>query len=215
MKKVLLVVGLAFAVMTASAQLYVGGALGFALDGSPKDKDGKKWGSSNSTFGIIPEVGYSLNDKIDVGIALGLVLNKETGWANDDKTGSTKATGFGVEPYVRYSFCEFGKFSLLGKAAFGFGSLSFNEFDKDDKEIPNSKSGATAIRFAITPVVLYSLSDNVCLFTNLNFAGLNFTSVSTKVNGDKTGSKSDFGIGINTNSAFTTGALEVGFVYSF
>jgi len=215
MKKVLLVIGLAFAVMTASAQLYVGGALGFALDGADKDKDGKKNGISNSIFGILPEVGYSLNEKIDVGITLGLVLNNGTSWENDKKQFSTKSTGFGAEPYIRYSFVEFGKFALLGKAAFGFGVSSSNLFDQDDKKVDHTQSGETNISFAVSPVVVYNLSDNICLFTNLNFAGLDFTSTIYKADGEKTGSKSDFGIGIDTNNAFTTGAVEVGFVFKF
>ena len=217
MKKILLVLGLVFATMTASAQWYAGGALGFELDGAWKDKDGNKNGDSFSQFGILPEVGYAVSDKFDVGIALEFTLGTHTEWANDKKTESLKTTMFGVSPYVRYTFCEFGKFSLLGKAAFnlGFGTGKPSSFDADGKETEGLKSGATVLGFAITPVVLYSLSDKICLYTNLNFAGLNFESVTTKYDGDKTGSQSYFGIGANTDNAFTLGAIQVGFVFTF
>jgi len=215
MKKILLVVSLAFAVMTASAQLYVGGALGFKSDGAWKDKDGNKWGDSYSKFGILPEVGYSLNDKFDVGITLGFTSETTTGWFDNDKTGSEKYNVISVSPYVRYSFVEFGKFSLLGKAALNVGIGSGKDLDDKGKEIDGSSYGSTELGFAITPVVLYSLSDRVCLYTNLNFAGLNFTSTTLKDDGEKYASFSKFGIGANTNSAFNLGNIEVGFVISF
>ena len=215
MKKILLVVGLAFAVMTASAQLYVGGALGFESYGATKDKDGNKWGDSFSQFGILPEVGYSLSDKFDVGITLGFTSETETHWFDNKKTGSDKYNVISVSPYVRYTFCEFGKFSLLGKAAVGIDLGSGKELDDKGKEVDHSSYGSTGLEFAITPVVLYSLSDRVCLYTNLNFAGLKFNSTSFKSDGEKTRSTSYFGIGANTNSAFNLGDIEVGFVISF
>ena len=215
MKKILLVVSFVFAVMAASSQLYVGGALGFALDGAPKDKDGNKWGTSSSIFGIVPEVGFGLSEKFDVGISIGFISAKETGWNNNEKTGSTVSSLFAASPYVRYSFVEFGKFSLLGKAAFNIGFGTEKDLDKDGKEIDGSKTGLTNIGVAITPVVLFDLSDRICLYTNLNFAGLEFNSTSYKVDGEKTGSQSEFGVGINTDNAFTTGAIQVGFVFKF
>jgi len=190
--------------------------LGFASEGAEKDKDGKKNGWGESAFGILPEIGYSLSDKFDVGVTLGFGMENSNFWADDEKQGALRTTRFGIEPYVRYTFCEFGKFSLLGRAGFGFGLESDKMFDDEGKEIDGSKSSATTLGFTITPMVLYSLSDKVCLYTTLNFAGLGFESTTNKDNdGNKTNSQSNFGVGINTNNAFTTGAIQVGFVYVF
>ena len=214
MKKILLVVGLAFAVMTASAQLYVGGAMGFKTEGAGKDSDGNKWGESISIGGFLPEVGYSLSDKMDVGVVLGFVSMSETDWANDNKTGSTRVNSFGIEPYMRYTFCEFGKFSVLGRTGLGANFGVGKNFDGDGNQV-GKDANVIGLGFTMTPVVLYKLSDKICLFTNLNFAGLNFNHTIVMYDGEKQGSQSNFGIGMNYNNVFNLGNIQVGFVYTF
>jgi len=66
MKKVFFICSLIFSSIAVNAQLYLGGSLGFNTSVS-------KNGSSESTSSgltFAPELGYSLNDKFDIGGAI-------------------------------------------------------------------------------------------------------------------------------------------------
>ena len=56
--------------MTASAQIYVGGQIGFSTSSVNADTEGSS-SISGTSFKILPEVGYKLNDKWAVGIQVG------------------------------------------------------------------------------------------------------------------------------------------------
>lgn len=96
MKKVILFAVSAFAAFSMSAQIYVGGSLGFSsskldvgADLSPLSeiplgqylgiKNGDKGPSfSGSSFQIRPEIGYKINDKMALGIELGYTKGAPT-----------------------------------------------------------------------------------------------------------------------------------------
>ena len=79
--------------MVASAQLYVGGGLGYAKT-EVGDADATEWS-------IRPEVGYTLNDNWALGVALG--------YTDVEDKGNT----FTVSPYARYTFLKTGAFSVF------------------------------------------------------------------------------------------------------
>lgn len=92
--------------MVASAQLYVGGGLGYA-----KSEVG---GVDKTEWSIRPEVGYTLNDNWAFGVALGY---------SDVKDASST---FSVNPYARYTFLRAGSFSI-----FADGGANFNRKKPD------------------------------------------------------------------------------------
>lgn len=195
MKKILLVVSLFCAtVMVANAQLYVGGALGLGF-GSVKNNDGDKL-YSTTTFALFPEVGYSLNEKVDLGISVGFGLASLKPEGGD----AIKATSWEVAPYLRYSVVEFGKFKLMGKASLYAMGI------KDADEVETTKLGLSVI-----PVLGYGISDNFVLLANLNFFSFGFDNTSVKDGGSTFG----FGLGVNTNNALNTGDFTIGFAYIF
>lgn len=79
--------------MVASAQLYVGGGLGYAKT-EVGDVDATEWS-------IRPEVGYTLNDNWAFGVALD--------YSDVENTGTT----FSVTPYARYTFLRAGALSVF------------------------------------------------------------------------------------------------------
>lgn len=136
MKKALLVlVAVLACVTTANAQFYVGGSLGFTST--------KVEGESGTSYKIIPDFGYQLNDKMSVGIQVGYshgiaafgsltvtdikqaMSNVISGFAdmNDD---GMKLNSFTVSPYFRYNLVEFGKAHLFVEAYVGYSSISAN-----------------------------------------------------------------------------------------
>ena len=85
---------------SANAQVYVGGTAGI---NSVKVAGG----DTETTFKVLPEVGYSLNDKWAVGASLG--WSKGNGLADlkrDDITAGDLTQTFEVNPYVRYTFVK-------------------------------------------------------------------------------------------------------------
>lgn len=95
MKKILLTALVAVSALTANAQVWLGGSLGY----KHTDTDGIE-ATKHNVFEIAPEIGYSLSDKVDLALALGF---------SSDKLGKADAeTHFTVNPYVRYTFYQTG-----------------------------------------------------------------------------------------------------------
>ena len=96
MKKIILTALVAIASITANAQVWVGGQLGFSVTNPDNDA-----APSLTEFTIAPEIGYSLSDKWDIAIALGDKYSKPEDF---DATND-----FFVNPYARYTFFQTGK----------------------------------------------------------------------------------------------------------
>ena len=97
MKKVFLTVALAAASLAASAQVYVGGEVGFW-----RNTDG-----NHTNFNIKPEIGYNLSDKWDLGIGIGFNHDYYGMGEYDGQTLSkTKANSFEVDPIRSLELCK-------------------------------------------------------------------------------------------------------------
>jgi hypothetical protein len=212
MKKTFLTVCIAaMAAVSANAQLYVGGQLGFDTKKvtNPVSTDTTKM--TQFIFG--PEVGYSLNEKWDVGVNLNFKIGSNKNYPNKET-----ALGYSFAPYVRYTFAQFGDFKVLAKGSL---FISGENITSEYLSTPNSKVKASASEFGATiyPMLAYSISEHFCLLTDLNFLGLNFVSGSTKqtagANTVTTSKYTAFGLNVNSDNAFSLGALRVGFVYVF
>ncbi|MDR0863457.1 MAG: hypothetical protein LBO74_00815 [Candidatus Symbiothrix sp.] len=201
MKKTVLIMFVAFLGLAyANAQTYVGGSLGIGST-TNKPKSGEK--TTTSSFSFNPEVGYSLDEKSDIGIELLFGTKKE---------GKAKTSAYGASPYFRYSIAEFGQFAILGKASL---------YVLGDKSKANSSADelkSTAFGLGVTPILAYNLSDRIVLLANLNFLGLNFNQTSRKSGDYDLGTSTNFGLGIDTDDIVNIGGNEgitIGFAYKF
>ena len=149
MKKVFLAVVVTMMSFAASAQVWMGGSLG--LDFTKPDE-----GKTVTTFSIAPEVGYSLNDKWDVAIAL-----NESFVAYDD----VFANSISVEPYARFTFAKAGIASFFVDGGFGIGAT---ELDLDGGLLDDS---TTEFYIGLRPGVKVALSEKVGLVAKLGFFG--------------------------------------------
>ncbi|MBR5934855.1 MAG: porin family protein [Bacteroidaceae bacterium] len=159
MKKFLFVVATLATCMTASAQFWVGGSFNFSTN-SVKD------GDATTSWGISPEVGYALDDQIEVGLGCGI---------GGTKVGDAKTTNFQIAPFARYTFFSEGNFSIFGQAKVAF---NYNKVGDD---------GTSNFGVAIQPGVKYAVSEKFS-FVALLGQGLYFTSYSDG------NTKSDFGV---------------------
>lgn len=133
MKKALfvLVAMLTFAT-SANAQFYIGGSFGFTTTKIEKE--------SGTSYKIIPDFGYQLNDKMSVGLQIGYshglaafgsltvtdikqaMSSVISGYADMNEDGM-KLNSFTVSPYFRYNVVEFGIANLFVEAYVGYNNI--------------------------------------------------------------------------------------------
>ena len=210
MKKVFLLVGLVCMGFLANAQFYAGGSLGF-MNSVTKPNTGDSRDKFMG-FNIAPEVGYSLSDKMDVGISVAFGTSKMTDFTDSDNERVRKGNEWSVNPYVRYSLVEYKRFKVLGKATFSLGM----ESGKTEVKIAGTTTSTddpsvTNIGLSIVPMLTYDISDRFVLFTDLNFLGLGFTNSKIKDAESTTG----FGLLFDANDVVNVGAITIGFAYKF
>ena len=188
MKKTMMTLAAAFVAVCASAQVYVGGNVGFTR--SSQDN----W--SNTQFTILPEIGYNLGDNLAIGIEVGYGQNKEKDEVtNGNLTVSTesKVSRLVVNPYVRYTFYKSDLVSL-----FCDGRIGYEQDKVDDTKTNNFGIG-------VAPGVALNLSDKVSLVAHLGWLGY----MNSKKDVD--GAKAVNTFGINAGSS----DLSLGFYYNF
>lgn len=146
MKKIFVIALFAMMALTASAQFYVGGTLNAWRDN--KDKQ--------TLVTIEPEIGYDLSEKLAVGGTLD--------WDYVHSTGVT-TNKFSINPYVRYTYVEFGPVGLFldGTAGVGFGKTSYSGGGSSD----------TAVMWQVgfRPGIKIEICEHVNIESHIGFLG--------------------------------------------
>ena len=153
MKKIILSAIVAVCAISANAQIWAGGSLGFNVE------DHKRWAETQTDFTIAPEIGYSLNEKWDVAAALKFGIRN-----NEDGIKDNNTTTFEIQPYARYTFAEAGIAKFFVDGYVGFGS-----------EKPKGHDAATTFKIGVRPGVKVALSDDICLVSTLGNLGYKST----------------------------------------
>lgn len=222
MKKLFITIAFVAAAMFASAQLYVGGSLGFGME------NGKyKWEGDGTTveqdlaktfsFTFAPEAGFMFADNMGVGLQLLFGLNKVSSkdYTYDPAADvSVKTTTIGFAPYFRYVFAEVDNFKFYADARLAYQmSKPKTEWKQDGTTVTNDGSKTTDFGFGIVPGMAYQLTDNISMNCALNILELGFQTEKSveKVDDETTTRKyTDFGFGVNYATPIT-----IGFFYTF
>lgn len=191
MKKLFLMAAMMVATVAASAQIYVGGSLGFQSVKS--DKDAK----ASTTFSINPEVGYNLSDNLAVGIQLGFAScndgNAQSVLMDGEEPAGCKAEGSGskftIAPYARYTFAKTGAASF-----FVDGGIIFESYGSDMK--------GSSFGVGLRPGVSFAVSEKVNVIAKTGYLGY------SKKN-DDLGGGSKLGLNIDNTD------LSLGVLYNF
>lgn len=178
MKKFLMTIVAAVAAVSVNAQVYVGGGLGFTSTSHD--------GESVTNFAIIPEVGYTLDENMALGLAFGYA---ETG--NDNSKVKTLA----VNPYLRYNVLKFGRANLFLDGGFAFKNT--------DSKSAGYKTNEFAI--GIKPGLSVSLNEKLSFVSHLGFVGYE----TSKPDYDGAKSTNTFGLDLNSLN------LTFGMYYNF
>lgn len=141
MRKLFFTLALILTSMVASAQFYVGGSLGLS------SANGGNAGKS-TTFSIMPEVGYSFDNRWSLGGTLGFE------WKKGEKS------TFKVAPYARYAFIIIGKFAFYADGIIQLGVI-------DTK----SNNAEFCWGAGISPGFDFYMTDNITLSTRLGWIG--------------------------------------------
>lgn len=141
MKKILMTIAAAFVAVTMSAQVYVGGSLGFTS--TSFQQDGM---DSQTHFYILPEIGYNLDENLAIGASFGY-----NSWGDNDNY-------FTINPYARYTFAKFDRVSL-----FVDGGIDFKTGKNGDKY--------TELGVGFKPGIAVALTDKISFVSHLGFLG--------------------------------------------
>lgn len=153
MKKLFVIAAMTVASVAASAQVYVGGSLGFESEKDQKDA------KTTTAFSLKPEVGYNLDDQWAVGIQLG--------YSSVDNGNNTLGL-IEVSPYARYTFAKSGIASF-----FVDGGLTFNFYTADYEGM--------VWGIGVRPGVKLAVSEKVDLIAKLGYLG--YTKADDKAGG--------------------------------
>ena len=170
MKKILMTMVAVFAAMNMNAQVYVGGSVGF---GSAKVGGGE----SESTYKIVPEIGYNLNDQWAIGASLGYQKGACNFGSFDFAPGDTEI--FTVNPYARYTFLNSDMVNVFVDGGLGFASI---------------KDGGSLFQVGLRPGIALKANDKISFVAHIGFVG--FETASPK-HGD---SSNAFGLNLDGNN---------------
>ena len=190
MKKTLLAAVMAVFAMTASAQIYVGGQIGFSTSSVNADTEGSS-SISGTSFKILPEVGYKLNDKWAVGIQVGYSqgisafgtfdvndfrsLAKNVGSAAFDVLSSSdladvKLNSFRVAPYVRYPFLKAGNFDFFLEGGVAYTNIKAKNVSELISQIPDDPT-INAFEIAVRPGITFNINQNAQVVAKIGALG--------------------------------------------
>ena len=176
--------------MTASAQIYVGGQIGFSTSSVNADTEGSS-SISGTSFKILPEVGYKLNDKWAVGIQVGYSqgisafgtfdvndfrsLAKNVGSAAFDVLSSSdladvKLNAFRVAPYVRYTFLKAGNFDFFLEGGVAYTNIKAKNVSELISQIPDDPT-INAFEIAVRPGITFNINQNAQVVAKIGALG--------------------------------------------
>lgn len=207
MKKIMLMMAMAVATLTANAQVYVGGGLGFSSNKDAYvDADGVSEPDAVTSFSILPEIGYKLDDKLSVGIQLGFTTTS-FGDIEYDGIGleDVKSTGFSIAPYARYTFVKWGKVGLFADAQFAYShSTAKGDIPADHNMVIEGKYTENEWSLGIIPGVSFDVNEKISLVTKIGWLGYSSAKPELEA-GDmkqKYNASSNFGLNLTNNVEF-------------
>ena len=215
--------------MTASAQVYVGGQIGFTSSSVKIVSDGES--ISGTSFKILPEVGYKLNDKWAVGIQIGYsqgITSFGTFDVNDlrsltntavgaafDVVGDSKLTdvtlnSFRVAPYARFTFLKAGNFDFFLEGGVAYTNIKAKNLTKI-VPLPEDPS-INALEIGIRPGITFNINQHAQVVAKIGNLGYQFARVNLGSDASNAGIKPSlnrFGLEVDGDD------LSLGFNYQF
>jgi hypothetical protein len=211
MKKTVITIAVALASITANAQFFTGGGINLSVSGGNTTTSGTSTdGPSSFSFGLHPMAGFYIGDRFSIGGRIGLdVSTSNTNGASPIETSSVT---WEVAPFARYAFLQFGKLSVVGEAAANVGRTSGKRKTGGSPAVDTSP--VFRLGFNVTPLLSYSVSDNLNLELAANFFSFG---VNTTVEGDDPKiTKANIGCRASSDNLIgSLGSVSFGAIFKF
>lgn len=191
-KLFMLVSMLTMATVAVNAQYYVGGSIGFTTSKISSGNSDK----SGSSFKVIPEFGYQLNEKVSIGVQAGYshgyasfgsltatdiksALSNMVSIMGDISDEDLKMNSFSIAPYIRYNFVEFGPAKLFVEGSIGYSNIKTDGLPKISSSsssssigsISNKEAKLNAFEIAVRPGISVDISQNLSVITKVGSLG--------------------------------------------
>jgi hypothetical protein len=236
MKKIILILTLISFAVIGHAQWFIGGNVGYNHNSEEQEAS-----SNNSEEKIISEFSFSpmfgyQADRFAIGTSLSFVQNtitdKRTYWLSvwvpptveerifhDERI--AKITLWGIQPFLRYTLVEYGKFSVFANAELHLLTGKNEETNNHKGPFSNTthkeRFNVRTAGVNFTPVLVYNLSERINLEATLNFMNLgwNWTRIAHDRNIEQKTISINYGFGLNSGNVVDVGAISIGFIYKF
>ena len=147
MKKIFMTLAAVCFAATMNAQGYVGGSLSINAWNAQKNVGDR----SETTFKIMPEIGYNINDSWAIGTVIGYESNKWTG------VNGLSESAFTIAPYARYTFAKCGKVNFFVDGGLDYTTAK----DADWNEFA----------VGLKPGLSVALTDKISFVSHIGFLG--------------------------------------------
>lgn len=192
MKKIMFAAALLVASLSANAQVYIGGGVGLHSI-TPESVEGAPAPDDITTIKLSPEVGFKLDDKLSLGLAVGY---------DHSKQGDVKNTTWSLDPYVRYTFAKWNNVGFFGEAGFGYQHSEKNT-KVDEAEVTTGKTNTWYI--GVRPGISVDITSHFTFLTKIGWFGYE----SWKKDTDKAKAGSDFGLDLDASN------IQFALLYNF
>ena len=198
MKKIMMIAAMMVAAVSANAQVWIGGEVGFNTSTNTVKVNGVSTDETTNNFTIAPEIGYNLSDKwaVAVKVAFAHSGNNAQVAALVANWGLNNATtnAFAINPYARYTFVKSGNFSAFVDGGVAYSTIHINGTSDVLGNINQVKVG-------FNPGVAYAISPKVGLVAHLGDLSYESTWCKAK-NVDVKVSEGKFNIGLWNSISF-------------
>lgn len=192
MKKIFMIAVMAVATLSANAQIWVGGNLGFNTSKDKVKVDNVTVDNTSTSFYIAPEIGYNLDDDWAVAVRLGYSHNPSYAIDLDDYGYTGRANSFEINPYVRYKFVKAGNFYAFIDGGIAFATTHLNGMGD---YVDNIKG----LSIGFNPGIAYNVSPKVTLVAHIG--DLSYNRIWTKA-GESKLSRDSFNLNLTNSISF-------------
>lgn len=183
-KSLFLLAMLALSTLGVNAQVFVGGSFGFTSSKLSSDNGADKDGSS---FQILPEIGYQMDENLSIGIQLGYAhgyaafgslsttdfMNTATNFismAADISEDDMKMNSISFAPFIRYNVLEMGPAKIFVE-----GSVRYSNITTDGSPSVQGKSTGElkfdSFEFNVRPGISCKLGEKMSVLAKVGTLG--------------------------------------------
>lgn len=231
MKKLLFTLAFVATVVAAQAQLFVAGSIGFdktsgnsefiTTIGNEVQDPVIDYADRTTSFVIAPAVGYMFSDVMGFGATIGYetsTLKSCTDVEKKEFGNKYNVQTFGIQPFFRYVFGDFGNIKLYADAKLPIAFHTEKATYKDeDTTIEEKGPKGFGIGLYVVPAFTYQFNEHISINAELGLLSLGWSQVKNsyteeygEVLTEGWEKENEFGVGVNTRVP-----VQFGFVYTF